>query len=144
MFASGHFGFEVGSIIVIIEMFHWTTFATRQKAPHGASLIYLISLWKKGHHFADAIVNRIFMNEKFCTLIKILLKFVPKGIIANKGSIGSGNGLAPNWRQAITWTNADLVHRRINATLGAISSTHMVFRTWMNNNVNRRWKDGMY
>ena len=26
---------------------------------------------------------------------------------------GSGNGLAPNRRQAITWTNADPVHRRI-------------------------------
>ena len=32
--------------------------------------------------------------------------------------IGSGNGLAPNRRQAIIWTNADLIHWRIYAALG--------------------------
>ena len=32
-------------------------------------------------------------------------------------SIGSGNGLAPNRRQAITWTNAYPVHWRIYAAL---------------------------
>ena len=32
--------------------------------------------------------------------------------------IGSGNGFAPNRRQAIAWTNADPVHRRIYAALG--------------------------
>ena len=31
--------------------------------------------------------------------------------------IGSGNGLAPNRRQAIIWTHDDLVHWRINAPL---------------------------
>ena len=33
-------------------------------------------------------------------------------------SISSGNGLVPNRQQAITWTNADPVHRRIYAALG--------------------------
>ena len=33
-------------------------------------------------------------------------------------SIGSGNGLAPNRWQAITWTSADPVHWRIYAALG--------------------------
>ena len=33
-------------------------------------------------------------------------------------SIGLDNGLAPNRRQAIIWTNADLIHWRIYATLG--------------------------
>ena len=33
-------------------------------------------------------------------------------------SIGSGNGLAPNRRQTIIWTNADSVHWRIYAGLG--------------------------
>ena len=33
-------------------------------------------------------------------------------------SIGSGNDLAPNRQQAITWANADPVHRRIDAALG--------------------------
>ena len=32
--------------------------------------------------------------------------------------IGSDNGLAPNRRQAIIWTNDDLVHWRIHASLG--------------------------
>ena len=35
-----------------------------------------------------------------------------------KASIGSGNGLAPNRRQAIIWTNADPVRWRIYAALG--------------------------
>ena len=33
-------------------------------------------------------------------------------------SIGSGYGLAPDRRQAITWTNADPVHQRIYAAPG--------------------------
>ena len=35
-------------------------------------------------------------------------------------SIGSGNGLAPKRRQAIIWTKADLVYRRIYAALGEV------------------------
>ena len=34
------------------------------------------------------------------------------------GSIGSGNGLAPNRRQASNWTNADPIQWRIYAALG--------------------------
>ena len=33
-------------------------------------------------------------------------------------SIGLDNGLAPNRRQAIIWTNADPIHWRIYAVLG--------------------------
>ena len=40
------------------------------------------------------------------------------GPINNKATFGSGNGLAPKRRQAIIWTNADPVHRRIYAALG--------------------------
>ena len=35
-----------------------------------------------------------------------------------KASIGSGNGLMPNRRQAITWNNADPVHWHIYVALG--------------------------
>ena len=35
-------------------------------------------------HFADDIFKRIFMKEKFCILIKISLKCVPKGPFDNK------------------------------------------------------------
>ena len=34
------------------------------------------------------------------------------------GSIGSYNGLAPNRRQAIIWTNVSMLYWRINASLG--------------------------
>ena len=51
----------------------------------------------------------IFVNENFYILIQISLKFVPKGPI-HKHCIGSDNGLAPNRRQAIIWTNAHRIH----------------------------------
>ena len=36
---------------------------------------------QNGRHFADDIFRYIFVNEKFCNLIKILLKFVHKGLL---------------------------------------------------------------
>ena len=42
-------------------------------------------------------------------------------MLVGSAKVGSGNGSAPNRRQAITWTNADLVHRRIYAALGEMS-----------------------
>ena len=39
------------------------------------------SLGQNGHHFPDDIFRCIFLNEKFCILIKISLKFVPNGSI---------------------------------------------------------------
>ena len=38
---------------------------------------------QNGRHFADDILRCIFVNEKFCVLIEISLKFVPKGPIDN-------------------------------------------------------------
>ena len=40
-----------------------------------------LRLRQNGHHFADNIFKCISMNEKFCILIRISLKFVPKGSI---------------------------------------------------------------
>ena len=37
--------------------------------------------------FADDISRCIFINGKFCILIKILLKFIPKGLINNKPAL---------------------------------------------------------
>ena len=68
---------------------------------------------QNGCHFADNIFRCIFVNEKFCILIKISLKFVPKGPIWS--SIGSDNGLAPIQRQVIIWTNTDKIHWHIHA-----------------------------
>ena len=57
---------------------------------------------QNGRHFADDIFICIFMNEKFCILIKISLKFVSNGAIDKKTTVGLDIGLAPNRRQAIS------------------------------------------
>ena len=59
---------------------------------------------QNGRQFTDDIFKLIFINEKFCILMWISLKFVPIEV-----NTGSGNGLVPDKHQAITWTNADLV-----------------------------------
>ena len=38
---------------------------------------------QNGRNFAEDIVRWMLLNENFCMLIKIPLKFVPKGPIAN-------------------------------------------------------------
>ena len=40
-----------------------------------------------GRHFADYIFKCIFMNEKFCILIQVSLKFIPKGQIDNNSAL---------------------------------------------------------
>ena len=42
---------------------------------------------QNGRHFADGIFKCIFMNEKFCILIKISLKLVPNDLIDNKTAL---------------------------------------------------------
>ena len=42
---------------------------------------------QNGHHFTDNIFRSIFWNEKFCLLINMSLKFVPKGPIDNKPAL---------------------------------------------------------
>ena len=42
---------------------------------------------QNGRHFADGIFRCIFVNEKFCILIKISMKFVPKGPIDNNSAL---------------------------------------------------------
>ena len=45
------------------------------------------------------------------------MKFVRKGPIDNNPALVRNNGLAPNRRQAIIWTNADPIHWHIYAAL---------------------------
>ena len=84
---------------------------------------------------ADNNLKYIFLNEKDKILIRFSLKFVPRSPIDNMpalaqesnwqyASIGSGNGLAPNRRQAITWPNADPVHWHMYAALGGDELNH--------------------
>ena len=42
---------------------------------------------QNSHLFTDDIFRCIFVNEKFCILIKISLKFVPKGPIDNNPAL---------------------------------------------------------
>ena len=52
--------------------------------------------WQNGPHFADDIFKCIILNEKFCILIRISLKFVPMGPIDNKSALVQLNSLTPN------------------------------------------------
>ena len=70
---------------------------------------------------ADNTFNRIFLNENDGILIQISPKYVPKSPIGNKLRLGSGNGLEPNRRQAITLINDDPIHWHKYAVLGEIS-----------------------
>ena len=81
---------------------------------------------KQRGHFADGILEYIFLNENICTSNKISLKiFHHKGLIVDKSALVQGDGLAPNRRQAITWANdgQDLCHHM--ASLG-----HHVLKEW--------------
>ena len=40
-------------------------------------------LKQNGRHFADDISEYIFLNENLCIFFRILLEFVPKGLIDN-------------------------------------------------------------
>ena len=51
--------------------------AGANSSPHG----------QNGRRFADDSFRCIFVNEKFCILIKISLKFLPKGPIDNKPAL---------------------------------------------------------
>ena len=82
---------------------------------------------QNGRQFAEDIFKCIFMNKKFCISIRISLKFVPKGPIDDKSALVHWS----NRRQAITWTNADPVHRRIYAALGGDElSPYLIDSRW--------------
>ena len=48
---------------------------------------YLSPLGQHDRHFADDVFKCIFVNGKFCILIRISLKFVPKGAIDNNPAL---------------------------------------------------------
>ena len=63
--------------------------------------------------FSNAFLEWQYMNvgESFTEVYSL-------GSNLQYGSIGSDNGLAPNRRQAIIWTNVGMLYRRIYASLG--------------------------
>ena len=69
--------------------------------------IYSMRTWN-GEMFTYIILKYIFFTQNVSIVIWFSLKFVPRDLIHNTSvSIGSGNGLAPNRRKAIAWTNDD-------------------------------------
>ena len=69
-------------------------------------------------HFADYIFKRIFFNEILWILGKISSRYVPCGSNWQYSSIASDNGVAPNRRQAIIWSNSGMFCWCIYASLG--------------------------
>ena len=72
---------------------------------------------QNGRHFADDIYKSIFVNEKVQFNFHWSL-FLGVQLTINQHC--SDNGLVPNMRQAIIWTNDCLVYRRIYASPGLI------------------------
>ena len=83
-----------------------------------AQAVNILPPRQHGRRFADDIFKCVVLNGNVWIAIKISQNFVPKGRIDNNQGIGLDNVLAPNRRQAIIWTNADLIHWRIYAALG--------------------------
>ena len=67
--------------------------------------------------FPDNIFQRILFHEKVWIAIIISLKFVPKALIWQQVVVGFDNDSIPNGRQAIMWTNDDLLYRRLYTSL---------------------------
>ena len=70
---------------------------------------------QNGQQFADDIFKCILLNEKF--YFQFWLMFVPGVIFI----IGSGNGLAQNRSQVITWAKGGQFPRRHNLSIDCIS-----------------------
>ena len=98
---------------------------------------------QNGRHFADDIFRCIWVNESFVFWLKFhwgLLLWAQFTIPI----IGLDNGLTPNRRQVIIWTNVDQIHWRMYAALGGDELNHVSKRgpkwkmyrfTWWH----RRW-----
>ena len=72
---------------------------------------------QNGGHFLNDVSNAFSWMKMF----EVLLDFHRSLFLGSDWqytSIGSDNGSAPNSRQAIIWTNNDLFHGRIYASLG--------------------------
>ena len=66
----------------------------------------------------QTMISDAFQWMKSFVLWLIFLRSLPKGPIVNNPTFVIDNGLAPNRRQTITWTNADIIRWRIYVALG--------------------------
>ena len=67
-------------------VFEFYTFKITAISPRG-QCVNSSPLGQDGRHFEDDIFRCIFVNEKFCILMKIPRKFVPKGPIGNNPAL---------------------------------------------------------
>ena len=93
------------------------------------ALYYLISPWTRWPPFRRRTFSNAF-SQNVRISIQISLKSVPKGpeLTISQHFFGSGNGLVPNKRQAIIWTNVGPVHWCIYVALGGDEWTLKVLR----------------
>ena len=68
-----------------------------------------------GRYYADDIHKCIFLNENYCVMICICLKFVPSGPFGQKGPNRPGNGLAPKPLLGLMMANSIEVYTRQTA-----------------------------
>ena len=80
---------------------------------HCSYIVNSSPLGQSGRYFADDILKRIFLEWKYLNFKWNFIEICSLGSNWRYVSIG----LAPSRRQAIIWTNADPVHRRIYAAL---------------------------
>ena len=80
--------------------------------------------WQNGCHFGRRQFQMQFLEWKWQNSESDFTEICRQESNWQLASLGSGNGLAPNRRQAITWTNAGPVQWRIYAALGGDDLTH--------------------
>ena len=99
---------------------NWSLNPSAHKAPsyYGRTRLTHPPLTK--WHFTDNISKCIFMNENFCILIWISLRFVPKGLIDNNSALIQ----VMVWWQTVDKPLPDPVHWRRYAALGGDELTH--------------------
>ena len=92
-------------------------------------MMTLGGLWDKMDILQTIFSNKFSWMKNYCISIEISLKFISRELTDNKTT---DNGLVPNRRQAIIWTNAGLFYWRIYAPLGfndmMTSSNGNIFR----------------
>ena len=92
------FGQECGHLVWQLNKYHTNCIQVFSHAVNSSPL------WQNGPRLADDIFKCIFVNEKFCIFIKILLKFVPNVYLIN-GRIYVTLG-GDVWRKLLKPSNA--------------------------------------
>ena len=71
-------------IVVVTLQYHWSE---RRNGPRVHKIVNASPPGQKGLPFSDSIFKCIFINKKYCILIQISLKSVPKGPIDSKSAM---------------------------------------------------------